>query len=140
MKTTLPGPMQLFSSTINASATPAMAVLDQPSSMESFMTLQPQLSAIYQRTTAAKRISTTEYQVRRGQKHFLSLDARLKKIFLSQTKAEIATPPMISPAATASVTSTQYPDSLASLPRGMAEQATKLENPEDIKVIHFGVV
>ena len=64
MKTTLPGPMQLFSSTINASATPAIAVLDQPSSMESFMTLQPQLSAIYQRTTAAKRISTTEYQVR----------------------------------------------------------------------------
>ena len=59
-----------------------------------------------------------------------------------QTKAEIATPPMISPAAaaTASVTSTQYPESLASLPRGMAEQATKLENPEDIKVIHFGVV
>ena len=63
-----------------------------------------------------------------------------KPIFLQlQTKAEIATPPMISPAA-ASVTSTQYPESLASLPRGMAEQATKMENPEDIKVIHFGVV
>jgi hypothetical protein len=59
--------------------------------------------------------------------------------FKLQTKAEIATPPMISPAA-ASVTSTQYPESLASLPRGMAEQATKMENPEDIKVIHFGVV
>ena len=56
-----------------------------------------------------------------------------------QTKAEIATVPpgMISPG---SMTTTNYPDSLASLPRGMAEQATKLENPEDIKVIHFGVV
>ena len=64
IKTTLPGPMQLFSSTINASATPAIAVLDQPSSMESFMSMQPQLSAVYLRTTAAKRISTTEYQVR----------------------------------------------------------------------------
>ena len=62
-KESLPGPMQLFSSTINASATPAIAVLDQPSSIESSMTLQPQLSAIYQRTTAAKRIATYEYQV-----------------------------------------------------------------------------
>ena len=44
---------------------------------------------------------------------------------------------MISPG---SMTTTNYPESLASLPRGMAEQATKLENPEDIKVIHFGVV
>lgn len=59
---TLPGPMQLFSSTINASATPAIAVLE-PSSIESSLTLQPQLSAIYQKTTAAKRIATTEYHV-----------------------------------------------------------------------------
>ena len=44
---------------------------------------------------------------------------------------------MISPA---SMNTTNYPESLASLPRGMAEQATKMENPEDIKVIHFGVV
>ena len=63
MKTNLPGPMQLFSTTINASATPAIAVLDQPLSMESSITLQPQLSAIFQRTTAAKRIATTEYHV-----------------------------------------------------------------------------
>ena len=69
IKTTLPGPMQLFSSTINASATPAIAVLDQPSSMESFMSMQPQLSAVYLRTTAAKRISTTEYQVRTFMMH-----------------------------------------------------------------------
>lgn len=54
-----------------------------------------------------------------------------------QTKPEHETPPpMLS---SASVTST-YPESLASLPKGMADQATKLENPEDIKVIHFGVV
>lgn len=38
------------------------------------------------------------------------------------------------------MSSSQYPESLASLPRGMAEQATKMENPDDIKVIHFGVV
>ena len=56
--------MQLFSSTINASATPAIAVLDQPSSMESYMSMQPQLSAVYQRTTEAKRIATNVYQVR----------------------------------------------------------------------------
>ncbi len=61
----LPGPMQLFSSTINASATPALAILEpQPSSVESSMTMQPQLSAIYLKTTAAKRISTNDYQVR----------------------------------------------------------------------------
>ena len=63
IKTTLPGPMQLFSATINASATPAIAVLDQPSSMESSITMQPQLNAIFQKTTAAKRIATTEYHV-----------------------------------------------------------------------------
>jgi hypothetical protein len=39
-----------------------------------------------------------------------------------------------------SMASTSYADSIASLPKAMAEQATKMENPEDIKVIHFGEV
>lgn len=60
-KMTLPGPMQLFSSTIQK-ATPAIAVLDEPSSLES-ATMQPQISATFLRTTAAKRIATNEYQV-----------------------------------------------------------------------------
>ena len=84
IKTTLPGLMQLFSSTINASATPAIAVLDQPSSMESFMSMQPQLSAVYLRTTAAKRISTTEYQVRNIYKIFM-----IKKHFNNPPKVSV---------------------------------------------------
>ena len=58
----LPSPMQLFSSTIAASATPAIAVLDQPSSMES-ATMQPQISATFLKTTSAKKIATNDYQV-----------------------------------------------------------------------------
>jgi hypothetical protein len=60
----LPGPMQLFSSTIAASARPVMAVIhDQPSSIESSATLQPQINATFLKTTSAKRISTNDYQV-----------------------------------------------------------------------------
>ena len=61
----LPSPMQLFSSTIAASATPAMAVLDQPSSMDSAFSaaMQPQISATFLKTTSAKKIATNEYQV-----------------------------------------------------------------------------
>ena len=74
IKTTLPGPMQLFSSTINASATPAIAVLDQPSSMESYMSMQPQLSAVYQRTTEARRIATNVYQVSFTREFMITLE------------------------------------------------------------------
>ena len=106
-------PLAMFSSTINASATPAIAVMEeqnQPISMDSsIITMQPQINAVFQKTTAAKRISTKIYQ----------------------TRAEITPPPMMSPPQ-----SSNYPDSLPSLPKGVPED----ENPDDIKVIHFGVV
>ena len=102
----------------NAAATPAIAVLEQPdqqgqpASIESsILALQPQLNAVYQRTTAAKRISTKIYQ----------------------TKAEVSHSPSPPPPAPQSL-------GFASLPKGVPEQAVQQENPDDIKVIHFGVV
>ena len=60
-------PIQLISSIITASATPAIAVLDQPlTSLESSMTtaeMQPQISATFLKTTSAKKIATNDYQV-----------------------------------------------------------------------------
>ena len=47
---------------------------------------------------------------------------------------------MLSPSTTAAGPSGQYDEGLASLPKGVPEQATMMENPDDIKVIHFGVV
>lgn len=90
----LPGPMQLFSTTVGAQG----LVLDAP--------LQPQINATFTKTTAAKRIPTNAYQ----------------------TKAEVQ--------------SEMGLDSIAaSLPKVMADQAlANLEDPDDIKVIHFGVV
>ena len=60
--------MQLFFSTIAASATPAIAVLDQPltsleSSMISTAEMQPQINATFLKTTSAKKIATNDYQV-----------------------------------------------------------------------------
>ena len=128
----LPGPMQLFSSLRSpveyAQVGEHQANIQQdhePQSIES-VTMQPQLSATFLKTTSAKRIATNEYQ----------------------TKAEVAAGIVTS---TSSLPTASVPgdkevkhklstSSLASLPKGMAAQATKLENPDDIKVIHFGVV
>ena len=67
MKFEITSPIQLISSIITASATPAIAVLDQPlTSLESSMTtaeMQPQISATFLKTTSAKKIATNDYQV-----------------------------------------------------------------------------
>ncbi len=101
------------------------------SSLESGTFMQPQLSATYLRTTSAKRISTNEYQTK----------AEITAMPTTSTLSQL--PP--NPGTAAAMTSGQAPvslssSSLASLPKAMAAQATKLENPDDIEVIHFGVV